>query len=434
LSVKRVVSIFCFFVFSAGFLSAQSTSDPKQQVKQIRDLAKSGGQDAVTKIAPYLNDPNIDVRIEAVKQIVNIGGQYTLDPLIKALSDNDPEVQIRATDGLVNFYLPGYVKSGGLTSSIKRAGNSIKAKFTDTNDQIIDPYVQVRPDVIIALGKTARGGASMDARANAAQAIGVLRGKAALPDLLAAIQSSKDDDVIYESLIAMQKIRDPSVAPKITYLLKDFDDKVQITALETTGLLQNKEALPEVRDAFNRARNNKIKRAAMQAMAYMADESNRSLFTRYLTNSDENLRASAAEGIGRLKNPADRPRMEEGYNADKKMGPRLAFAFGEVEDGNLQMSEFAPLRYLVNTLNSAGYRGVALAYLIETARDQNVRHALYSDISTGTKDEKIGIAQILGRSGDRDSIPYLETLSKDPDPDIAQEGLRWLRSLRARLG
>lgn len=98
------------------------------------------------------------------------------------------------------------------------------------------------------------------------------------------------------------------------------------------------------------------------------------------------------------------------------------------------MSEFAPLRYLVNTLNSAGYRGVALAYLIETARDQNVRQALYSDISTGTKDEKIGIAQILGRSGDRDSIPYLETLSKDPDPDIAQEGLRWLRSLRARLG
>ena len=61
-------------------------------------------------------------------------------------------MQIRATDGLVNFYLPGYVKHG-LSASLQRVGTSIKGQFTDTNDQVIDPYIKVRPDVIAALGQ-----------------------------------------------------------------------------------------------------------------------------------------------------------------------------------------------------------------------------------------------------------------------------------------
>ena len=85
------------------------------------------------------------------KAIVDIGTQRSLDPLVKATADNDPEIQIRATDGLVNFYVPGYVKTG-LTASLRRVGSSVKAKFTDTNDLVIDPYIQPRPEVIAALG------------------------------------------------------------------------------------------------------------------------------------------------------------------------------------------------------------------------------------------------------------------------------------------
>ncbi len=113
--------------------------------------------------------------------------QRSLDPLIKATRDNDPEIQIRAIDGLVNFYVPGYVKTG-LTASLRRAGSSIKAKFTDSNDLVIDPYIQPRPEVIAALGRVTSGGSSLDARANAARALGILRGRAALPDLEQALR------------------------------------------------------------------------------------------------------------------------------------------------------------------------------------------------------------------------------------------------------
>lgn len=94
------------------------------------------------------------------------------------------------------------------------------------------------------------------------------------------------------------------------------------------------------------------------------------------------------------------------------------------------MTEFSPLPYLINNLNSAFYRDVAYAYLVETARDPQVRNALYPSLETGTKDEKISLARVLGRSGDKDSIPHLEKLSNDSDAQVAQEGMRALRTLK----
>src|SRR5215472_3782438 len=153
---------------SAALVAAQDI-----RPKDVRDIAKPGSS-AIPRLQELLQNPNRDVRIEAVKQLTGIGTQRSLDPLIQATHDNDAEVQILATDGLVNFYLPGYVQSG-FGASLRRVGTSIKGRFTDVNDQVIDPYVAVRPEVIAALGSLARGGGSMDARANAARALGILR-------------------------------------------------------------------------------------------------------------------------------------------------------------------------------------------------------------------------------------------------------------------
>lgn len=395
--------------------------------KDVREMAKTGSG-ALPKLQELLKNSDIEVRVEVVKQITEIGTARSLDPLILATQDNDPEVQVRATDGLVNFYLPGYVKTG-FASSLKRAGTSIKGKFTDTNDQVIDPYIMARPDVIAALGKLAHGGGSMEARANAARAVGVLRGQAAIPDLLQAIRS-KDTDVIYESLVAMQKIRDPSAATGISFLLRDLNQKVQVAAIETVGLLKNTDELPDLVDALNRAHDAKVRRAALTSIAMMPAESSRSLYTRYLSDKDDNMRAAAAEGFARLQNSSDLPMIQKAWQDEGKTPTRLALAFAQVMLGVRAMSEFSPLPYLINNLNSAFYKDVAYAYLVETARDPQVRNALYPALETGTKDEKISLARVLGRSGDQDSIPHLEKLSNDSDAQVAQEGLRALRTLK----
>lgn len=401
-----------------------------QTPKDVRAAAKEG-QSSIPALAGYLNSPGLDTRIEAVKQLIAVGGKDTIDPLIKATHDADPEVQIRATDGLVNYYLPGYVKTGP-AASLVRAGASIKAKFSDSNDQTIDAFVIVRPEVVTALGQLARGGSSFDSRAAACRAVGILRGRAAVPDLVEA-ERSKDNGVMYEALIALQKIGDAS-ALRVTFLLRDLDDKVQNAAIETAGLLRSTDALPTLRSIVANPRNTKVERAALSALAMMPEPPDRDLLLRELASKDDRIRAAAAEGLGRIGNPQDQPALTKAWQNEDKMLPRLGAAFALVMDGNFDLSDTAPFRYLINTLNSAAYKDVAWAYLTEAARRKPVLQALYGPLAQGTRDEKIEISRVLAASGDDTSVAPLDKASRDPDEEVQREGLRALRSLKARLG
>jgi HEAT repeat protein len=398
--------------------------------KDVREIGKAG-QAALPRLQELLKNPSVDVRVEAVKQITSIGGLKSLDALVQACHDNDAEVQIHATDGLVNFYLPGYVQSG-FGASVKRVGTSIKGHFTDTNDQMIDPYLHARPDVVQAIGELVRGGNGMEVRANAARAAGILRGREAVPDLIAALRT-KDSAVMYESLIALQKIRDESAGPQMSFLLRDLDSRVQLAAIETTGLLKNHEAVPDLIGVLNRSKDAKVRRAVLGSLAMMPDEKSRPLFAQYLKDKDDRMRAAAAEGFARMHQSADLATVDQAWKDETKGQARVSLAFAMVSLGHTEAGEFTPLQYLINNLNSSAYKGEAQPFLTELARDASVRTSLHGALERGTKDEKIGLARVLSASGDKESVRYLEKLSRDPDPEVAKEGLLAMRTLQGRL-
>lgn len=423
---------FGLLLFSALALSAFD-DDRKTIVRAIKDYAKQGSS-SIPKIEPYLQDKDDEVRWEAVKAIAEAGGPRSLDPLVAATRDSSGEIQLRATDGLVNFYLPGYLKSG-LSGSLKRTTTALRGRFSDVNNDIIDIGVTVKPEVIEALGKLVRdSNASMEARAGAARALGILRGKAALDDLYEGLRS-KNDLVLQEGLLAVQKIRDLSSGPKIQYLLRDLNDRVQINAIETTGILRNREALPTLKDILETDKNIKVRRAALTAIAMMADESSRSVFEKYFPDPDEGLRGAAAEGYARIKNPQDLPAVEKAFNEEKKTNPRLSQAFACVALGKREIAEFSPLQYLVNTLNSKLYRDVAGPLLAELSRDAEIRRSLYPALNRAdaTREEKIRLAQIFANTGDRETLDVLNKLKDDGDVQVGQEAARAARNLAARL-
>ncbi len=400
-----------------------------QTPKDVRNAARQG-QAGIPAVAKFLTSETLATRVEAVRQLIAIGGQDTVDPLVRATKDADAEVQMRATDGLVNYYLPGYVKQG-IGSTVVRAGSAIRAKFGEVNEQTIDAWVMVRPEVVAALGQLARGGSSMDSRANACRALGILRGRAAGADVVEALRS-KDNNVMLEGLVALRKIGDPQFGPRVTYLLRDLDDKVQGAAIETAGILRSEDALPTLRTIVKNPRNNKAQRAALAAIAMMPAKEDQGLLSGLLSAKDDKQRALAAEGLGRLG--GDVAVIGRLWKDEEKMAPRLAAAFGLVLNGQVTTSDDAPLRYLLNTLNSGAWRETAVAYLTEALRKDNARNAVYPVAEQGTRSEKTGLALVLAASGDAASIPTLEKLSRDADDVVAQEGLRALRSLKARLG
>jgi HEAT repeat protein len=432
--MRRLHALFvltALLIASSGRAQAPAApSDPRDRIRYIREQGKRG-EDGIAAVVAYMRDVELEVRLETVKQLIKIAGPKTVEPLVQMARDNDPEIQIRATDGLVNVYLPGYIKTG-ISASLSRAGKMLRVKFSDRNDQVIDGYVNVPPEVIEVIARLAGGGTSLESRANACRALGVLRARPARPELEQAL-ASKDGQVMYEALVALQKIGDPAAGPAVVFLLRDLEERVRIAALETVGILRTTEAAPRVRELLNDAPNARLQRAAMSSLAMIALPEDRGVFLRNLTAKDASLRAASAEGLARIRNPADQTILAQAFTDERDAGPRLSLAFALVALGRADMNELSPLRYLVNTLNRAAYRGVALAFLTELAREPAVRNAVYPYLPTATREEKTGLSIVFSRSGGRDSVPYLETMQKDADLAVVQEAVRSLRTLEARL-
>jgi len=417
-------------VWLSGFLAVCGAfGQTNLRPKDVRDIARAGAS-AIPKLQEMLSNPSIDVRAEAVRQITEIGPPHSLDPLIVASRDGDSVVQMLAADGLVNYYVPGYAKRG-VSGTIERVGTGIKSKFTDTNDQVIDPYIEVRPDVIAALAAQVRLG-NLDVRASAARALGILRGKAALPELSAALRS-KDSTLMYESLVALEKIGDQSAGPAVEFLLHDFDPKVQSAAIEVVGLLRDQGAEVALADIIGQTDSLKVKRAALTSLAMLPNPAYRGIYRQYFRDKDDKLCEAAIEGLGRLKDSHDLPALQQAWKDEGRRGPRLSLAFAQVMLGATELSQFSPLQFLINNLNLAAYSGSALPLLVELARDGRVRAALYGALATGTKDEKIGLARVLGASGDKESLERLQKLVDDPDPAVGQAAVAATRSIQVRM-
>jgi HEAT repeat protein len=417
----------------AAVLTAQREDgyNPNQRIQRIRDLAKKD-PGAIPALADYLSDPNRDIRIEAVKAIVKLDTERSLGPLAKAAHDKDSEVQIRATDGLINNYVPGYVAKGGLTGYLTRGMRQVKAFFSSRNDQVIDADVTIRPEVAEALADELSAAAGDDARANAARAAGILRDRAAVPALLQALHS-KDNQTLFESLVALQKIRDPAAASGVLFLTHDLDDRIQATALETIGVLHSTDSAPDVRSVLEHARNDRVRRAALEALAMLGIPDDRHTFLGYLKDNDSELRASALEGLGRIRDPEDTPALNEAYDekdADWRVHEAAAFAL--VDEGKVEASEFSPLAYLLENLDVKGRSTLAQTYLSELVKRDEVRKALFPLIPQATRDQKIALCAVLSASQNDDVIPVLNTLTKDIDPEVSLAAARGLRIVQAR--
>jgi HEAT repeat protein len=418
------------FVCLIGWAQNEQGYNTNQRISRIRDLGKRDSQ-AIPALAAYLDDPNRDIRLEAVKAIVRIGTAASLDPLVKATHDNDAEVQVRATDGIVNFYVPGYVAKGALSGPFTRGVRQVKSFFSSRDNQEVGSDVTVRPNISDALADEIEKGATMDSRANAARAAGILRARPTVHALVNALRS-KNSELIFESLVALQKIGDPSAGPSVSFLTHDLDDRVQATALETIGVLHSVSSASDVRAVLGSARNAKIRRAALEYLAMLAVPEDRATFQGYLNDKDVDLRASALEGLGRLRDPEDVPALEQAYNEkDANAKVHLAAAFALVSEGKVDTSDFSPLAYLMENLELRNQRTAAQAYMTELCRRDDVRSALFTLLPAATKDQKIGLCAALSASSSSDVIPVLNALAKDIDPDVALAASKGLRAVQA---
>jgi len=403
----------------------------KQRISRVRELGKRDTS-ALADLAPYLRDSDRDVRLEAVKAVVRIDTKASLDALVEAARDRDPEIRIRAIDGIVNTYLPGYVTSSSLSGNFTNGFRSVKDFFSSRNNQVVDADVVIRADAAKAIADQINDGFSFDASSNAALAAGILRARPAVPALVKGLKS-KENDMIFQCLVALQKIKDPSAGPAVSFLARDLNERIQLTALETIGILRSLDSAPDVRAALKGGRNLKIRRAALEALAMLGIPGDRATFQQNAQSGDAEMRAAALEGLGRIREPEDFRLLKAAYdepNADWRV--HLAAAFALANQGKVDTEQFSPLPYLVESLNTGSRAETASAYLEELTRQEGARASMVKLLPDVTKDQKLKLCAVFGASRSEDLLPALKELSKNEDPDVAFAASKAIRILQAR--
>ncbi len=423
---------FVLIPFVTFALSAQvellNDPDPKRRAATAKKVGKEGTSEDIPALAELLDDPVTDVRAEVVGAILRLDTRHSLEPLMRATRDATPAIQVMAVDGLVNFYYPGYVKTGW-SSALKSFGSDIKGRFAEPESKVVDAYVQtqVSRDVVRAISRLITGGTSIESRANAARAVGVLQSKEGMSQLIEGLRA-KDKIIVVECVRTIRKIGDTQVGPELVFLLRDLDEDVQYETARAMGQLQAQEATPELIYLLNRSPRKRIRREALIAIAKMRDPEQRPLFQTYLRDKDKQLRAAAAEGLGRLGNRGDLPSILDAFAREKSESARLSLAFAAAGLGDMSF-----LTYLYDGLNSSFHRLEARPFLIELSRDRDILQQLYKPLATGSNDQKKHVAYIVAINGNKESMPHLEKLTHDPDTAVAQEAMLALKNLQARL-
>ncbi|HYL97629.1 MAG TPA: HEAT repeat domain-containing protein, partial [Blastocatellia bacterium] len=161
-----------------------------------RDAARKLGerrvrdQPAVEALAVAASkDEDPAVRAEAMHALGLIKNYSALNEMLGGLKDIDPDVRRAAIKSLVMLYTEHDIDF--ITN--RRAGWNLLNPFLDTSDhEIIEPYTVVEPSIISGLGESAQADHDRNIRISAIRALGVLRGRAALPQLADALNADQE--------------------------------------------------------------------------------------------------------------------------------------------------------------------------------------------------------------------------------------------------
>lgn len=420
-------------LLGAGLLLAQANPAAVEQLKSpdagtraqaARDLGKSGDVSAVKPLAAAITDPSEKVRREVVVALSAFRSPEALDALITATRDTDPDIRVLAVRGLVGYYT-GQTPSFGFVAFWKRAWRTAKSRFVEENVRI-DPGVKVEPQVVSALAATLNDTRAIKAAREAADGLGILLTKDAVPDLVVAA-NSPDEGLAVEALNALAKIKDTSTGPKLLNLLDSPDKEVKQQAAVTVGILRTSDALPKLQAMYKNNPDARTRDKALEGLAYLGSPISLPLFLQALWSSDNSHRTLAAQGLARAGDAKALPDLQKAVLVEKDAEARLAIQFAITSLGKDDY-----LSTLVGELNSKFRGDSAQAYLVELSRNPQFLAKLYPYLNSKDPAVRRRLCTVLMFSGDSTSVEPLERLSHDPNNSVALEAVRALRAIRAR--
>ena len=387
-------------------------------------------------------DEDREVRSTAVESLGLIKDFSALPEMLGALKDTQPDVRSIAARSLVALYTEHDIDF--ITN--RRTGWNRLNPFLDTSDhEIIESYMKVDPEIIRALGETARGDGNRDVRISAIRALGVLRGSDAIPHLADSLNA--DQDVRIEVLRAFIKIGDPTAGPHLLPFFRDSNQKVRTQAMVAAGMLKYRPAVEPLLSVYGLGPQNKgtiskmtgkvrglfsylppRDEAALWALALIGDERAEQIFVENMADKNSNRRQYAFEGLARIADPRYSDQISRLILTEGDPDVKLAQHWALYQTGTR-----AHLQYIVRKLDT-DQEGQAREYLLEITSPAD----LYPYIRASNKNVRQAVIDILGRIGDQATIKELEPVARTSGAEtsdvatVAIKRIEWRMTGRPR--
>jgi len=394
--------------------------DAGRRTDAARQLGTAKFVPSIPALLPLTEDPDAGVRRQLELAFEEMNDIQTLPGFVQLSADSEADIRDRSVHALVNLHLP---RESGPTAALMKFGNLINPWLDEHAGTVVEPDVPVDTSVITAL--RARMSDSEDGiRRAASQGLGILRGSAAIPELLQALGQDRDPEVRFQSVRALKKIGDASVGDRLLPGLNLNVEKVRNEIIIALGALRYREAVPDLTRVFEDSKPaDKARPLALSALADIGSPDSRALFLGNKADKDVTIRTYANEGLARIADASLLTLMSADRLTEKNARVQTAQAFGLLRLGRKEY-----LDELVRALEKLPTKDLAREYLHETLPAD--RPALFASRPKSAFG-RAEFADVLGLMGDKAALPALQELERDNDATVARNAERAVRRITA---
>jgi HEAT repeat protein len=394
--------------------------DPVRRQAAAHELGIAKYRAATPDLVALASDPVASVRREVELSLERMEDIQALPGFVAFASDNEDDIRARAVASLVNVHLP---RSSALDAALTKLGDLIMLTPDRDLELIVEPDVPVHASVIATL-RNRVADPERGIRRTAIRGLGILRARDGVPELLQVAREDRDDALRFDSVRALRKIGDASIADQLVAMLNINGDSVRNELMATLGSMRHRGAVPELTRIVEQAKPTDASRiVALSALADIADPSSVPLFERLESDRNDAIRLYANEGIARTTDSSRKSAISSARLVEKNARVRTAQAFALLRIGEPEYMD-----ELIRALEKSATRDFAKEYLLETRPAD--RQALFAPRSTSST-ARAELADVMGRMGDPEALPRLQEMAHDADADVARAAERATRRLTA---
>ena len=387
------------------------SSDARTRRDAARELGEDGSTEAISTLSGAVRDIDRNVRLAVLDALLSVRRLDAAPGLIAFLEDERSEHRRDAIGGLVDIH--------NREAPPGRRERAMDWLLRREQAFVLDPLRPVEPRIVEALSGRLTD-EEKDNRELAAEALGALQATAAVAALAAAASEDLEDDVRREAIRALGAIGTDEGGERLLSMVEE--PELREHAVRALGRFAYRPSVTALVGVYDADPESDVARDALEALARIGAEEARGTFYHELGSDDSRRREFAAEGIGRIGDPALVDGMIRDFLREENRRVQLAFCFALVRMGQPPFVD-----RIILSLSDSRVGEVARQYALELGRD--FLPDMFRYLEDPDRQVRLELISLLEQLGDDSAIPSLRATTQDPDSEVANRARLAVRRL-----